>query len=260
MHLHCFSACSSWPTFWILTMVITRPTLTNPFWPAATLSMFTLQPRVGRRNANTCHRHPLDPTADRKRHTLLSARVWPSSELIRSPFPFLLDFDLRETFFRIPSSRVLFFGRLQYRSFLDDSNTVWPSGDFRHNLQIFLCWFIFVTSLQSFRSMIPSSYREVQPQVLVFSVTKLGLLPRRTSKERNQKMTAKGARMSTSFSIRCACLQILQTCAGVNLQNLQTDLPKNGEIALWLTTNLSIDEVLAFRSLLILPSTHFLVY
>ena len=37
-----FSACSSWPTVWILTMVITRPTLTNPFWPAATLSMFTL--------------------------------------------------------------------------------------------------------------------------------------------------------------------------------------------------------------------------
>ena len=37
---------------------------------------------------------------------------------------FLLNFDLRETFFRTPSSRVLFFGRLQYRSFLDDSNTV----------------------------------------------------------------------------------------------------------------------------------------
>jgi len=35
----------------------------------------------------------------------------------------LLDFDLLETFFRRPSSRVLFFGRLQYRSFLDDSNT-----------------------------------------------------------------------------------------------------------------------------------------
>ena len=30
----------------VLTMVITRPTLTNPFWPAYTLSMFTLQPRI----------------------------------------------------------------------------------------------------------------------------------------------------------------------------------------------------------------------
>jgi len=40
------------------------------------------------------------------------------------PFPFLLDFDLRETFFRRPLSRVLFFGRLQYRPSLDDFNTV----------------------------------------------------------------------------------------------------------------------------------------
>ena len=31
------------------------------------------------------------------------------------PFPFLLDSDLRETFFRSPHSCVLFFGRLQYR-------------------------------------------------------------------------------------------------------------------------------------------------
>jgi len=78
---------------------------------------------------------PADPTADSKRHALLSASVWLLSELLRPPFPFLLDFDLRETFrvFRRPSSRVLFFGRLQYRSFLDDSNTVWPLGDFRHS-------------------------------------------------------------------------------------------------------------------------------
>ena len=34
--------CSSWPTVWILTTVITWPTLTNPFWPAATLSMINL--------------------------------------------------------------------------------------------------------------------------------------------------------------------------------------------------------------------------
>jgi len=52
-------------------------------------------------------------------------------------FPFLLDFDLRETFFRRPLSCVLFFGRLQYRPFLDDFKTVWPSGDLYHNLHIF---------------------------------------------------------------------------------------------------------------------------
>jgi len=66
----------------------------------------------------------VSPTADNKRHALLSARIRPFSELLCLPFPFLLDFDLRETFFRGPSSRVPFFGRLQYRPFLDDSNTV----------------------------------------------------------------------------------------------------------------------------------------
>jgi len=50
------------------------------------------------------------PSADSKRHALLSAHVWPLSELLRSPFPFLLDFNLRETFFRRPSSRDLFLG------------------------------------------------------------------------------------------------------------------------------------------------------
>jgi len=89
-------------------------------------AMINLQPRIRRPR---CYRTratstPVDPTTDSKRHALLSARVRPLSELLRSPFPFLLDFDLRETFFRRPSSRVLFFGRLQYRSFLDDSNTV----------------------------------------------------------------------------------------------------------------------------------------
>ena len=74
--------------------------------------------------SNTCHQHPVDPTANNKRQSLLPARVSPLSKLLRSNFPFLLDFDLRGTFFRRPSSRVLFFGRLQYRSFLDDSNTV----------------------------------------------------------------------------------------------------------------------------------------
>jgi len=93
--------------------------------------------------SNTCHWHLRRPYCRQKRHALLSAHVWPLSHLL------LLDFDLLETFFRKPSSRVLFFGRLQYRSCSDDFNTVWPSGDFRHNLQIFLCRFICVTSLQS---------------------------------------------------------------------------------------------------------------
>jgi len=53
------------------------------------------------------------------------------------PVPFLLDFDLQETFFRRPHSRVLFFRRLQYRPFLDDFNTDQPPGDFHHNLNIF---------------------------------------------------------------------------------------------------------------------------
>jgi len=119
-------------------------------------TMINLQPRILQPQ---CYRTratstPVDPTTNSKRHALLSAHVWPLSELLRSPFPFLLDFDLQQTFFHRPSSRVLFFGRLQHRSFLDDSNTVWPSGHFRHNLQIFLCWFIFVTSLQSSTDMV----------------------------------------------------------------------------------------------------------
>jgi len=115
-------------------------------------TMINLQPRIRRLrcyNSSRATDTPVDPTTDRKRHTLLSARVRTLVELLRLPLPFLLDFDLRETFFCRPSSRVLFFGRLQYRSFSNDSNTVWPSGDLRHNLQTFLCQFIFVTSLQS---------------------------------------------------------------------------------------------------------------
>ena len=119
-------------------------------------AMINLRPRIHRPR---CYRSgatgtPVDPTTNSKRHTLLSARVQPLSELLRSPFPFLLNFDLQETFFRRSSSRVLLFRRLQYRSFLDDSNTVLPSGDLRHNLHIFLCRFIFVTSLQSFTDIV----------------------------------------------------------------------------------------------------------
>ena len=114
-------------------------------------AMINLQPRIRRPRCYTSGATgtPVDPTTDRKRHALLYACARPLGEFIRSPFPFLLDFDVRETFFRRPSSCVLFFGRLQYRSFSNDSNTVRPSGDFFHNLRIFRCRFIFVTSLQS---------------------------------------------------------------------------------------------------------------
>ena len=67
-------------------MVITRLTLTNPFWPVATLSMFTLQLRIHHRNLTRATSTPIDPTADSKRHALLSARVRPFNELLRSPF------------------------------------------------------------------------------------------------------------------------------------------------------------------------------
>jgi len=123
VHLHCFSACSSWPTMWILTMVITRPTLTNLFWPAATLSMFTLQLRIRRRNANTCHRQPrrhywrqegprptfcARPTIKRTSSLALPlpARFWPSGDLLSQTI--LARSFLRET--TVP----LFFGRLQH--------------------------------------------------------------------------------------------------------------------------------------------------
>jgi len=91
--------------------------------------MINLQPRIRRPrcyNSSRATGTPIDPITNSKRHSLLSARVRPLGELLRSPFPFLFDFDLRETFFRRPCSRVLFsgFGRLQYRSFSNDSNTV----------------------------------------------------------------------------------------------------------------------------------------
>jgi len=154
-HLHCFSACASWPTVWILTMVRTWLTLINSFWPAATLSMIDQSSTPHTPSAMlqlTCQQHPRCPYCRQlwlKRHTLSSARVWPFSELLRSPFSFLLDFDLRETFFRRPPSRVPFFRRIQYCPFLDGSNAVWSLGDFRHNLHIFAWRFIFVRSLQS---------------------------------------------------------------------------------------------------------------
>jgi len=56
-------------------MVITRPTLTNPFWPVATLSMFTLHLHIRHRNLTGATGTSVDLTADSKRHALLSARV-----------------------------------------------------------------------------------------------------------------------------------------------------------------------------------------
>ena len=118
--------------------------------PIDTTSAFTDQPRLCCRKHHSLQHHPcfgaminLQPRIRRPRCiaqvppapplTLLliaSAMFYflrasePLGELLRSPFPFLLDFDLRETFFRRPSSRVLFFGRLQYHFFSNDSNTV----------------------------------------------------------------------------------------------------------------------------------------
>ena len=88
------------------------------------------------------------------------------------PFPFLLDFDLRETFFRRsrPPLRVLFFGKLKYRPSLDNVNTVWPSVDLYHNLHIIyiglflsgpysLLQILFVVGAYWFPSLFPCSIR-----------------------------------------------------------------------------------------------------
>jgi len=87
-------------------------------------AMINLQPRILRPRcySSGATGTPVDPTTDSKRHALLSARIRALGKLLRSPLPFLLNSDLRETFFCRPSSRVLFFGRLQ--SLLNDSNTV----------------------------------------------------------------------------------------------------------------------------------------
>ena len=90
---------------------------------------------------------PLLPTASVTPYFLRSSD--PSANFFARPsarpFPFLLDFDLRETFFRRSNSRVLssFFGRLQYRPSLDEFNTVRPPGDLHHNLHIFSSGFFF---------------------------------------------------------------------------------------------------------------------
>jgi len=111
-------------------------------------AMINLQPRI-RWPRSWCYRTratstSVDPTTNSKRHALLSACVRPLSELLCSPFPFLTDFDLRETFFCRPSSHVLFFGRLQHRSFgrLQHGLTFGrlPSQPSNFPLSVYLCY------------------------------------------------------------------------------------------------------------------------
>jgi len=104
-------------------MVISRLTLTNPFWPATTLSMITLQPYIRRSDAKTCHWHPRRPYCRQqaprpnfcacltiKRTSSLAlplpARFWPSGDLLSQTI--LARSFLRET------TGPLFFGRLRH--------------------------------------------------------------------------------------------------------------------------------------------------
>ena len=89
-------------------------------------AMINLKPRIRRPHVPRALPSPLLPTASVTPYFLRSSD--PSANFFARPcartFSFLLDFDIRETFFRRPPSRVLFFGRLQNRRFLDDFNTV----------------------------------------------------------------------------------------------------------------------------------------
>ena len=98
----------------------------------------------------TCQQHPRCSYCQQQAPRPTFCARPTHQELLRSPFPFLLDFDLQETFFCRPSSRVLFFRRLQYHPFwMTPTCSVWTAKDLRHNLHIFLWRFIFVMSLQS---------------------------------------------------------------------------------------------------------------
>jgi len=72
----------------IINTVATWPTLTNPFWLAATLSMINLQPRVRRQRCYSSRANgtPAAPIADSKRHALISART-SSLALPQDPSP-----------------------------------------------------------------------------------------------------------------------------------------------------------------------------
>ena len=82
---------------------------------------------------------PLLPTASVTPYFLRSSD--PSANFFARPsartFPFLLDFDLRETFFRRPPSRVLFFGTSVQTFFGRLQHGLSPSGDLYHNLENF---------------------------------------------------------------------------------------------------------------------------
>ena len=131
-HFHCFSACSSWPTVWIFHTVITWPTLTNPSWPAAALSIINLQPRIRRPPCYSSRATgtSVAPTADSKRQANFFARPSPSCSILTFGRPAFADHP-RASFSSGDYSTALF---------LADSNTVWPSKDFRHNLHILIWW------------------------------------------------------------------------------------------------------------------------
>jgi len=131
---------------------------------------------------------PVVTTADSKRnlrlapdarHILLSARVWPFSNLLRRPFHKTLRDPARvwpvKDLLHRPASRVLFFGRLQHCPFgrlehesivriysfsnfhvapSDNFNAVWPSRDFCHNLYVFYSWVCHVPTVLSRHSVL----------------------------------------------------------------------------------------------------------
>ena len=102
-----------------------------------------LKPRIHHPRCYSSHAYstPVAPTADSKRHTLLSALVWPFSELL--PPPFHKTLTLQAWFW--PSGALLsqttlsrsFLRENIVPPFLDDLSTVWRSGDPWHKLHIF---------------------------------------------------------------------------------------------------------------------------
>jgi len=100
----------------LLITVITWLTLTNLFWPAATLSMINLQPHIRRPRCYSSRAHstpvPLLPTTS------------------ATPY-FLRASDPSANFFARPSYSILTSGRIP---FADYSRTIFSSGDYFTNL------------------------------------------------------------------------------------------------------------------------------